>query len=319
LKNPGKKLVAKLERFDAAEPIAMNKFGVVKYKNKAALKWHDKLNLWAWLFGPLYYFYQGLFAKGIALTGFILIIYGIMCSILLTFGIDAYSKSAPATGAIFAAYANIDIWKLHRNREIFWPAISYFRGARSVAILLFGFIALFLCEMQVEALKNNRSFSEEMTETFKTEPSQVDSTAMRKLFTADIDRLFRVEERESAVINAIGVANEKISKGQGDVYETVIIVRNAQASIDRMISGYLQYTPSNELPSDIQDSLSRIAKVMAQGSQRRKDGMVSYEKFLNDQRPSDLADMNSSFESYQAAGIQVGSMIGQLKTILGIN
>ena len=144
-----------LERYDIAEPSKYNKF-----KNKDALKWYDRFNILAFLFGPLYYAWKGMAAKGIALLGIgvgTVGLFGLMAVLLGKVDVEndfRFKIVEVWVFFLFAICANYDIWKLSRKGEVFWPKFRIFGGWRSSIVLFAGLFVVWV--FQIELLDGQR-------------------------------------------------------------------------------------------------------------------------------------------------------------------
>lgn len=78
-------------------------------------------NILAYLFGPLYYITKGMWKKGVALFGLLLIIVLALGFVLDHFGFEKIANALGyGIGAVFAVRANIDYYKKMVQNDNGW-------------------------------------------------------------------------------------------------------------------------------------------------------------------------------------------------------
>lgn len=81
----------------------------------------SNLNIWAAIFGPLYYIYKGLWKKALLLTSAILVIIGVVQWVFPTMSINGLSIGLNA--GIYGTLANIDLNRKKRFKETVWKEL----------------------------------------------------------------------------------------------------------------------------------------------------------------------------------------------------
>lgn len=81
----------------------------------------SNLNIWAAIFGPLYYIYKGLWKKALLLTSVILVIIGVVQWVFPTMSINGLSIGLNA--GIYGTLANIDLNRKKRFKETVWKEL----------------------------------------------------------------------------------------------------------------------------------------------------------------------------------------------------
>jgi len=146
-------------------------FNGVTYENYKSLSFKERqkigFNLIAFIFGPFYYFYKKMWAKGGALFGLIILINVILTIIEMAIGTSFSTIIYQVPGAVIcASLANYDFYRFKVHKETMWSKFSFFKDTAS--IIAFPVISLgVLLGISLLPLLGSSSCSSENVTLFK--------------------------------------------------------------------------------------------------------------------------------------------------------